>query len=84
MTLPGDAQFASVESVTFTSVRTMTVDDAVAWIGTYSAIFTAPEQERAAWLAHAREGLLPRADGHGMVDIPVRYSCWRADRVARG
>ena len=83
VTLPDKAEFAAVESATFTSVRTMTVDDAVAWIGTYSAIFTAPEQERAAWLAHAREGLLPRADGHGMVDIPVRYSCWRADRMSR-
>ena len=83
VTLPENAPFGNVASITFRSVRTMTVDDAVAWVGTYSAIFTAPEEERAAWLAHAREGLLRRADGNGMVDIPVRSSCWRADRVAR-
>lgn len=79
--LPENAPFENTASITFTSVRTMTVDDAVAWIGTYSAIFTAPEEEQAAWLADAREGLLRRADMNGLVDIPVRYSCWRAERT---
>lgn len=82
VTLPQDA-FANVASQTFTSARTMTVDDAVAWIGTYSAIFNAPEGERAAWLAHAREGLQRRATPDGLVEIPVRSSCWRADRAPR-
>ena len=83
VTLPENAPFVNAASMTFTSVRTMTVDDAVAWIGTYSAIFTAPEEERAAWLADARAGLLRRVDVNGLVDIPVRYSCWRADRTTR-
>lgn len=83
VTLPENGPFVNVASATFTSVRTMAVEDAVAWIGTYSAIFTAPAEERAAWLADARAGLLRRADGNGLVDIPVRYSCWRADRMSR-
>jgi len=83
VTLPENAPCGDVASTTFTSVRTMAVEDAVAWIGTYSAIFTAPAQERAAWLADARAGLLRRADANGLVEIPVRYSCWRADRTTR-
>ena len=83
VTLPENAPFVNAVSATFTSVRTMAVEDAVAWIGTYSAIFTAPAAERAAWLADARAGLLRRADANGLVDIPVRYSCWRADRMSR-
>lgn len=81
--LPRDAPFARVASQAFTSMRVMTVDDAVAWIGTYSAIFNAREEERAAWLAHAREGLLRRATPEGLVEIPVRTVCWRADRTPR-
>lgn len=82
-TLPEGAPFGNVASQAFTSVRTMTVEDAVGWIGTYSAIFNAPQEEQAAWLAHARDGLLRRADDHGMVDIPLRSTCWRADRLPR-
>lgn len=83
VTLPPDAPFVNLASETFTSARTMTVDDAVAWIGTYSAIFNAPEEERAPWLAHVREGLQRRATPDGLVEIPLRSSCWRADRVSR-
>jgi hypothetical protein len=61
----------------------MTVDDAIDWLATYSRVITAPAEERAARLARARETLLRRADGNGMVEIPMRSTCWRADRVHR-
>jgi SAM-dependent methyltransferase len=83
LTLPEGAPFGNAESRTFTSARTMTVDDVVGWIGTYSAIFNAPEAEQAAWLDHARDGLLRRAYPDGTVDIPVRSTCWRTDRAPR-
>jgi len=31
----------------------------------------------------AREVLAGRADDDGTVEIPMRASCWRADRVSR-
>jgi hypothetical protein len=61
----------------------MTVDDAVDWMATYSAVITASAEERAAGLARAREGLRQRADADGLVEIPMRSTCWRADRTAR-
>jgi SAM-dependent methyltransferase len=81
--LPPDAPFENVASASFTFVRTMTVDDAVDWLATYSGVITAAGGERAAGLARAREALLQRADGDGMIEIPMRSACWRADRVRR-
>jgi hypothetical protein len=61
----------------------MTVADAVDWVGTYSGVITADEADRAAGLTRAREALLRRAGADGMVEIPTRSTCWRADRVHR-
>ena len=61
----------------------MTVDDSVDWLATYSGVITAPDAERTAGLARARDALLRRADADGMVEIPMRSTCWRADRVLR-
>lgn len=83
VTLPEDASLRNFADASFEFVRTMTVDDAVGWLGTYSGVITATAAERAAALARAREALLPRADGDGMIEIPMRSSCWRADRVHR-
>jgi SAM-dependent methyltransferase len=83
VTLPRDAPFANVTSASFTFTRSMPVEDAVDWLGTYSSVITAPDGERAAGLAAAREALLRRANDTGMVDIPMRAACWRADRVPR-
>jgi SAM-dependent methyltransferase len=83
VTLPADAALANIASATFEFVRTMTVDDAVDWLATYSGVITAPAEERAAGLARAREVLLRRADGNGMVEFPMRSTCWRADRAHR-
>jgi SAM-dependent methyltransferase len=83
VTLADDAPFVNVASASFTTTRSMTVGDAVDWLGTYSGLITAPAAERAAALAGGREALLRRADGNGMVEIPMRAACWRADRVPR-
>ncbi len=83
VTLPGNAPFENIASASFSFVRTMTVDDAVDWLATYSGVITAPAGERAAALARAREALLRRASGDGMIEIPMQSTCWRADRVRR-
>lgn len=81
--LPGGAPLENVASASFAFTRTMTVDDAVDWLATYSGVITAPAGERAAGLARAREALLRRADGAGTIQMPVRAACWRADRRSR-
>lgn len=83
VTLPPDAPFANIATASFAFTRTMTVDDAIRWLATYSTVITAPAEEREAGLARARETLLRRASGDGTVEIPVRSTCWRADRVHR-
>lgn len=83
VTLPEDAPFGNVATASFTFTRTMTVDEFVGWLGTYSRVITAPDEERAAGQARAREALLPRADADGLVEVPMRSYCWRADREAR-
>jgi ubiquinone/menaquinone biosynthesis C-methylase UbiE len=83
VTLPENAPFENITNASFPFVRTMTVDDTVDWLGTYSVILTAAAEERAAGLARARETLRRRADADGMVEIPVRSVCWRADRLPR-
>ena len=81
VTLPDTAPFGNVATASFTFARTMTVDDAVDWLGTNSGVITAPAGERAAGLARAREALQRQADGAGMIEMPMRSVCWRADRA---
>ncbi len=81
--LPDGAPFANVATESFTFTRTMTVADLVDWLSTYSPVITAAEEQRAAGLARAREALRRRADENGMIDVPVRSACWRADRLPR-
>ena len=83
VTLPSTAPFENIATASFAFVRTMTVDDAVDWLATYSGLITAPAEERAAGLACAREALLRRAGAAGVIEIPMRSACWRADRVHR-
>jgi len=83
VTLPGTAPFENIVTASFAFVRTMTVDDTVDWLATYSGLITAPAGERAAGLARAREALLRRANAAGMIEIPLRSTCWRADRAHR-
>jgi SAM-dependent methyltransferase len=81
--LPGDAPFEAVARASFAFVRTMSVEDAVDWLATYSGLITASAGERAAGLARAREALLRRAGADGMIEMPMRSACWRADRARR-
>jgi SAM-dependent methyltransferase len=82
--LPGPQIFHNVARETFEFVRTMTVDDVVAMLGTYSRVIVASTDDRAQRLADARAALETRFPGADVIDIPMRAWCWRADRIARG
>lgn len=81
VTLPDDGSFRDLATASFTYTRTMTVEDLVSLLGTYSAIITAGEDERREGLARARAALERRFPGQPTVDVPIRSWCWRADRV---
>jgi SAM-dependent methyltransferase len=83
VTLPPDAPFERIATASFTFKRTMTVAEVVDWLATYSGLITASGEDRAAALAHARQALAPRADKDGLLEIPMRSTCWRADRAPR-
>jgi SAM-dependent methyltransferase len=82
--LPEPQIFHNVAREVFRFVRTMTVEDAVAMLGTYSRAIIASPDDRAQTFADARAALEARFPGADMVDIPMRAWCWRADRIARG
>jgi SAM-dependent methyltransferase len=82
--LPDPQIFENVAHETFAFVRTMTLDDAVAMMGTYSRVIVAAPEARAQRLAHARAALEERFGGVDTIDIPMQARCWRADRIARG
>jgi len=81
--LPEPRIFRNVARETFRFVRTMTVEDAVAMLGTYSRVIVASADDRARRLAESRAALDARFPGAQAIDIPMRASCWRADRIAR-
>jgi hypothetical protein len=62
----------------------MTIDDAVAMLGTYSRVIVASPDDRARRLDGARAALEARFPGADAVDVPMQARCWRADRIARG
>jgi SAM-dependent methyltransferase len=78
--LPEGHPFEAVATSSFGFTRTMSVDDFVDMLATYSAIITASEQERAAELARVRAELDRRFPGASCIDVPMRTQCWRADR----
>lgn len=82
--LPDPQIFHNVSRETFTFVRTMTIDDVVAMVGTYSRVIIASPDERAARLANARAALTERFSGAEAIDVPMKSRCWRADRMPRG
>lgn len=81
--LPEPQIFHNISRETFTFVRTMTIDDVVAMVGTYSRVIIAPADERAARLANARAALNERFPGADAIDVPMKSRCWRADRIPR-
>jgi hypothetical protein len=52
-------------------------------LATYSGFITASPEDRAAALDRARTALTQRFDGASEIDVPMRASCWRADRTDR-
>lgn len=84
LAVPEKAPLGNIADASFGFVRTMSLDDAVDWMATYSGVITAAAAERAAELARAREALRRQADGDGMIEMPMRSACWRANRMHRG
>ena len=81
--LPGTGLFGHAETSSFGFTRTMTIDDMVAMLATYSGVITASPEDRTARLARARAALEQRFPGASEVDVPMRSWCWRADRASR-
>jgi SAM-dependent methyltransferase len=82
--LPEPQIFHNIARETFSFVRTMRIDDAVAMLGTYSRVIIASPEDRAQRLDHARAVLAEHFPGAETIDIPMQSRCWRADRIARG
>src|ERR1700733_12938763 len=80
VTLPDGAQFAGQETASFRFSRTVSVDDALAWLASNSAFITASAADRAAGLASCREALQRQAGDSSMIEMPMRSWCWRARR----
>lgn len=81
--LPQPSAFRDIARETFRFVRTMTVDDVVAMLGTYSGVIIASPDDRTRRLGEARAALEARFPGADVIDVPMRAWCWRADRIAR-
>jgi SAM-dependent methyltransferase len=78
--LPPAAGFENVQEASFTFTKSMTADDLVGMLGTYSGLITASPAERAAALGRARTSLTDRFGDASTIDVPMRSVCWRADR----
>jgi hypothetical protein len=81
---PQTPLFGPVATGSFESARTMSADDFVDLMATYSAVITASEAERAATLDRARAEITKRFPGASSIEIPMRTRCWRAERVVAG
>jgi SAM-dependent methyltransferase len=80
VTLPDGAELTDLEKASFRSTRTVSIDDALAWLASNSGFITASAADRAAGLASCREVLERRAGDSPMIEMPVRSWCWRARR----
>jgi SAM-dependent methyltransferase len=78
--LPDGAQFADPEAASFRFSRTVSIDDALAWLASNSGFITASAADRAAGIAKCREALERRAGESSMIEMPMRSWCWRARR----
>jgi SAM-dependent methyltransferase len=80
VTLPDGAEFADREARSFRFSRTVSIDDALAWLASNSAFIAASAADRAAGLASCRAALERRAGDWSMIEMPMRSWCWRARR----
>ena len=83
VTLPRAGVFGSIDTASFRFSLTMTVDQFVQMLGTYSGAITASEDDRTAVLGRARASVRERFPGQDEIEVPMRSWCWRADRAAR-
>jgi len=81
--LPPQHPFTDIESTSFTYTKTMSVDDVVSQLGTYSRLLVASQEERAATLGRLRAVLEQQFPGAAEIDLPIRSMCWRATRIGR-
>ena len=79
--LPDGSEFGAAAAASFRFTRTLPVDDAVEWLATNSSFITAAAADRAAGLDRCRAALLRRTGGAGVIEMPMRSWCWRAERV---
>jgi SAM-dependent methyltransferase len=75
--------FVDIASAEFTFTRAMSVADYAGLQATYSRLITASEAERAATLARMRAALDRLFPDGGVIEVPMRTRCWRADRAPR-
>jgi SAM-dependent methyltransferase len=80
-TLPEGSPFAETSGARFPFSRTMTPDEVVAWLGTYSQVIVADPADRDARLARVRALLEEHANGARTVEIPLTSQAWRTDRL---
>jgi len=83
VTLPVTGLFTNMETTSFGFTRAMTISGIIDMLATYSGFITASPEDRAAALDRARTALTQRFDGASEIDVPMRASCWRADRTDR-
>jgi SAM-dependent methyltransferase len=81
--LPDPGLFTDVREASFGFIRSMTIDDLVDMLATYSGLITAGHAERADALARVRAALADRFGDAAEIDVPMRSLCWRADRSRR-
>jgi SAM-dependent methyltransferase len=86
VTMPEGAPFGAGQAASFGFARMISVDDMLDWLATASQVITADPAQRAAGLVRSRAALEARAleaGGSGLVRMPMRSWCWRADRLPR-
>jgi len=79
--LADGAEFGTAEAASFGFARPLPVDDVVEWLATNSSFITASAADRVAGLERFRAALLRRTGGAGVIEMPMRSWCWRAERA---
>jgi SAM-dependent methyltransferase len=82
-TLPSGRLFTNIETQTFPFARSMSPDDLVEFLATYSRVIVASPQARQQGRARAAAALAELFPGAAHIDVPMRSRCWRADRTSR-
>lgn len=81
--LPADAELGPAQAASFGFTRTLTISETLDWLATSSRFITADDADRQVALEKLRASLTARSDGDGLIQMPLRSWCWRADRLLR-